>query len=227
MQFDQLKRREFISFLGGAAASWPVGARAQQQERMRRAGVLSYLAADDAEGQARLAAFAQALKQLGWSEGRNLQIESKWATTADDIRRHAAELVALAPDVLLAATGTPTAAALQQATRTVPIVFTIVVDPVGAGFVASLAKPGGNTTGFMAYEYSMSGKWLELLKQIAPRLTRAAVLRDPAAASGTGQFGAVQIVAPSFGVELIPVDVRDAGEIERAVAAFDRDRTVA
>ena len=220
MQFDQLKRREFISFLGGAAASWPVGARAQQQERMRRAGVLSYLAADDAEGQARLAAFAQALKQLGWSEGRNLQIESKWATTADDIRRHAAELVALAPDVLLAATGTPTAAALQQATRTVPIVFTIVVDPVGAGFVASLAKPGGNTTGFMAYEYSMSGKWLELLKQIAPRLTRAAVLRDPAAASGTGQFGAVQIVAPSFGVELIPVDVRDAGEIERAVAAF-------
>jgi putative tryptophan/tyrosine transport system substrate-binding protein len=219
MQFGHLKRREFITLLGGAAA-WPVAARAQQQgERVRRIGVLTYLAADDAEGQARLAAFAQALKQLGWSDGRNLQIEPRWAT-ADDIRRHAAELAALSPDVLLAATGTATAAALQQATRTVPIVFTIVIDPVGAGFVASLAKPGGNATGFMAYEYSMSGKWLELLKEIAPRVTRAAVLRDPAVSSGIGQFGAVQIVAPSFGVELIPVDVHDAGEIERAVAAF-------
>jgi putative tryptophan/tyrosine transport system substrate-binding protein len=214
-----LRRREFITLLGSAAA-WPLAAKAQQQgERVRRIGVLTYLAADDAEGQARLAAFAQALKQSGWSDGRNLQIETRWAT-ADDIRRHAAELAALAPDVLLAATGTATAAALQQATRTVPIVFTIVIDPVGAGFVASLAKPGGNATGFMAYEYSMSGKWLELLKEIAPRVTRAAVLRDPAVASGIGQFGAVQIVAPSFGVELIPVDVRDAGEIERAVAAF-------
>jgi ABC-type uncharacterized transport system substrate-binding protein len=186
---------------------------------MRRIGVLAYLAADDAEGQARLAAFAQALKQLGWSEGRNLRIESRWAT-ADDIRRHATELVTLAPDVLLAATGTATAAALLQATRTVPIVFAIVIDPVGAGFVASLAKPGGNATEFTVYEYSMSGKWLELLKEIAPRVTRAAVLRDPAVASGIGMFGAVQIVAPSLGVELIPVDVRDAGEIERAVAAF-------
>jgi putative ABC transport system substrate-binding protein len=214
-----LRRREFITLLGSAAA-WPLAAKAQQQgERVRRIGVLTYLAADDAEGQARLAAFAQALKQSGWSDGRNLQIETRWAT-ADDIRRHAAELAALAPDVLLAATGTATAAALQQATRTVPIVFTIVIDPVGAGFVASLAKPGGNATGFMAYEYSMSGKWLELLKEIAPRVTRAAVLRDPAVASGIGQFGAVQIVAPSFGVELIPVDVHDAGEIERAVAAF-------
>jgi putative ABC transport system substrate-binding protein len=178
-----------------------------------------YLAADDAEGQARLAAFTQALQHLGWSEGRNLRIDTRWAT-ADDIRTHAAELVALAPDVLVAATGTPTVAPLLQATRTVPIVFAIVVDPVGAGFVASLARPGGNATGFMAYEYGMSGKWLELLKEIAPHVTRAAVLRDPAVASGIGQFGAVQAVAPSLGVELSPVDVRDAGEIERAVAAF-------
>jgi ABC-type uncharacterized transport system substrate-binding protein len=169
-----IRRREFMMLLGGAAA-WPPTARAQQGERMRRIGVLTYLAADDAEGQARLAAFEQALKQLGWSEGRNLRIETRWAT-ADDIRRDAAELAALAPDVLLAATGTATAAALQQATRTVPIVFAIVIDPVGAGFVASLAKPGGNATGFTVYEYSMSGKWLELLKEIAPRVTRAAVL---------------------------------------------------
>ena len=214
-----MKRRAFITLIGGAAAAWPLAARAQQAERVRRVGVLTYLAADDAEGQARLAAFAQALKQLGWSEGRNLRIEPRWAT-ADDIRRHAAELAALAPDVLLAATGTVTVAALLQATRTVPIVFVIVIDPVGAGFVASLAKPGGNATGFTVYEYSMSGKWLELLKEIAPRVTRAAVLRDPAVASGIGQFGAVQIVAPSLGVEVIPVDVRDAGEIERAIAAF-------
>jgi putative ABC transport system substrate-binding protein len=156
---------------------------------------------------------------LGWSEGRNLQIDARWAN-AGDVQRHAAELVAAAPDVLVAATGTATLAPLLQATRIIPIVFAIVIDPVGAGFVASLAKPGGNATGFTAYEYSMSGKWLELLKEIAPRVTRAAVLRDPAVASGIGQFGAVQIVAPSFGVELIPVDVRDAGEIERAVAAF-------
>ena len=214
-----MKRREFITLLGGAAAAWPLAARAQQAERMRRIGVLMYPAADDAEGQARLAAFTQALKQLGWSDGRNLRIDTRWAT-ADDIRRHAAELAALAPDVLVAATGTATVAPLLQATRTVPIVFVTVIDPVGAGFVASLARPGGNATGFTIYEYSMSGKWLELLKEIAPRVTRAAVLRDPAVASGIGQFGAVQIVAPSLGVELSPVDVRDAGEIERAVAAF-------
>jgi putative tryptophan/tyrosine transport system substrate-binding protein len=212
-------RREFITLLGGAAA-WPLQARAQQGEHTRRIGVLMYLAADDPEGQARLAAFAQALKQSGWNEGRNLRIDTRWATAEDILRRHAAELVALAPDVLVAASGTATVAPLLQATRTVPIVFVITIDPVGAGFVASLARPGGNATGFMAYEYSMSGKWLELLKEIAPRVTRAAVLRDPAVASGIGQFGAVQIVAPSFGVELIPVDVRDAGEIERAVAAF-------
>ena len=221
MKFDRLKRREFITLLGGAAAAWPLAARAQQGERMRRIGVLMYWAADDAEGQARLAAFAQALKQLGWSDGRNLRIDTRWAT-ADDIRRHAAELAALAPDVLVAATGTATVAPLLQATRTVPIVFVTVIDPVGAGFVASLARPGGNATGFTIYEYSMSGKWLELLKEIAPRVTRAAVLRDPAVASGIGQFGAVQIVAPSLGVELSPVDVRDAGEIERAVTAFAR-----
>jgi putative ABC transport system substrate-binding protein len=188
---------------------------------MRRIGVLTYLAPDDAEGQARLAAFAQALKQLGWSDGDNLRIDTRWAT-ADDIRRHAAELVALVPDVILAATGTATVAPLLQATRTVPIVFVVVIDPVGAGFVASLARPGGNATGFTIYEYGMSGKWLELLKEIAPRVTRAAVLRDPRVASGIGQFGAVQAVAPSFGVELSPVDVSDAGEIERAVTAFAR-----
>jgi putative ABC transport system substrate-binding protein len=214
-----MRRREFISLLGGAAM-WPLAARAQQPERMRRIGVLMASTADDSENQARMAAFTQALKQLGWSDGRNLRIDTRWVTADDILRRHAAELVALAPDVLVAASGTATVAPLLQATRTVPIVFVITIDPVGAGFVASLARPGGNATGFMAYEYSMSGKWLELLKEIAPRVTRAAVLRDPAVASGIGQFGAVQIVAPSFGVELIPVDVRDAGEIERAVAAF-------
>ncbi len=215
-----MKRREFIALLCGAAA-WPLPARAQQVEPMRRIGVLMYLAADDAEAQARLAAFTQALKQLGWNDGRNLRIDTRWAT-ADDIRRHAAELVALAPDVLVAATGTATVAPLLQATRTVPIVFVTVIDPVGAGFVATLARPGGNATGFTIYEYGMSGKWLELLKEIAPRVTRAAVLRDPAIASGIGQFATVQAVAPSLGVELSPVDVRDAPEIERAVTAFAR-----
>ncbi len=217
-----MRRREFITLIGGAAV-WPLAARAQQPERMRRMGVLMYLAADDPEAQARLAAFAQALKQLGWSDGRNLRIDTRWATTnADDLRRHAAELVALAPDVLVAGTGTATVAPLLQATRTVPIVFVTVIDPVGAGFVASLARPGGNATGFTMFEYGLSGKWLELPKEIAPRVTRAAVLRDPAIASGIGQFAAVQAVAPSLGVELSPVDVRDAGEIERAVTAFAR-----
>jgi putative ABC transport system substrate-binding protein len=216
-----VKRREFITLVGGAAAAWPLAARAQEGERVRRIGVLFYLTADDREGQARLAAFAQALKQLGWSDGRNLRIDTRWAT-ADDVRRHAAELAASAPDVLVAGTGTATVAPLLQATRTVPIVFATVIDPVGAGFVATLARPGGNATGFTIYEYSMSGKWLELLKEIAPRVTRAAVLRDPAVASGIGQFGAVQTVAPSLGVELSPVDVRDAGEIERAVTEFAR-----
>jgi putative ABC transport system substrate-binding protein len=194
---------------------------AQQPDRMRRIGVLMYLTAEDAEGHARLVAFTQALKRLGWSEDRNLRIETRWAM-ANDIRAHAAELVALAPDVLVVGNGTATVAPLLEATRTVPIVFVTVIDPVGAGFVASLAQPGGNATGFMDHEYSMGGKWLELLKQIAPRVTRAAVLRDPAVASGIGQFGAVQIVAPALGVELTPVDVRDSAEIEPAVTALAR-----
>ena len=216
-----MKRRDFITLLGGAVAGWPLAARAQQSERVRRIGVLMYGAANDAEGQGRLAAFTQALQQLGWSDGGNLRNDTRWAT-ANDIHRHAAELAALAPDVLLAGTGTATVSALLQATRTVPIVFATVIDPVGAGFVASLAQPDGNATGFTIYEYSMSGKWLELLKEIAPSVTRAAVLRDPAVASGIGQFGAVQIVAPSLGVQVSPVDVRDVGEIERAVTAFAR-----
>jgi putative tryptophan/tyrosine transport system substrate-binding protein len=217
-----MRRRQFIALLGGAAA-WPLAARAQQPGGMRRIGVLMASAADDLESQARVAAFVQGLAQLGWSDGRNVRIDIRWATTnADDLRRHAAELAALAPDVLVAATGTATAAPLLQATRTVPIVFVVVIDPVGAGFVASLARPGGNATGFTTFEYGLSGKWLELLKQIAPGVTRVAVLRDPAVASGIGQFGAVQAVAPSLGVELSPVDVRDAPEIERAVTAFAR-----
>jgi putative ABC transport system substrate-binding protein len=216
-----MKRREFLTLLGGAAVTWPVAAGAQQVDGIRRIGVLTYWTADDAEGQARLAAFAQALKQLGWSEGRNLRIDTRWAN-ADDIRRHAAELAALAPDVLLAATGTATVAPLLQATRTVPIVFVLVIDPVGAGFVESLARPGGNATGFLMFEYGLSGKWLELLKQIAPGVTRVAVLRDPAIASGIGQFGAIQSAAPSLGMEASPVNVRDASEIERDIAAFAR-----
>ena len=214
-----MRRREFLGVLSSTAIAWPLATRAQHGERTRRIGVLTYLAADDVEGQARLAAFARALTQLGWNDGGNLRIDTRWAT-ADDIHRQAAELVALAPDVLVAATGTATVAPLLRATRTVPIVFVTVIDPVGAGFVASLARPGGNTTGFTLYEYSMSGKWLELLKEIAPRVTRVAVLRDPAVASGIGQFGAAQSVAPSLGVELTPVDVSDAAEIERAVTTF-------
>ena len=215
-----MRRREFITLVGGAAA-WPMVARAQQNERVRRIGVLVASPVDDAEWQARLAAFNEGLAQLGWIEGRNVRVDTRWATTnADDLRKQAAELVATTPDVLVAASGTTSIAPLLQATRTVPIVFAIVVDPVGAGFVASLARPGGNATGFTMFEYGMSGKWLELLKQIAPGVTRAAVLRDPAIASGIGQFGAIQAVAPSLGVELSPVDVRDAPEIERAVAAF-------
>jgi putative ABC transport system substrate-binding protein len=190
---------------------------------VRRIGVLLAATADDPDYQARIAAFQQGLQQLGWSDGRNVHIDTRWATTkADDIRRHAAELAALAPDVILAGTGTATVAPLLQATRTVPIVFAVVIDPVGAGFVDSLARPGGNATGFTVFEYGMSGKWLELLKQIAPAVTRAAVLRDPTIASGIGQFAAVQTVAPSLGVDLSAVDVRDAGEIERAVTAFAR-----
>jgi len=223
MQFGQLKRREFITRLGGATAAWPLAAPAQQRDHMRRIGVLMASAGDDSESQARMAAFLQGLHQLGWTDGRNVRIDTRWATTnAEDLRRHAGELAALAPDVLVAATGSATVAPLLQATRSVPIVFVQVIDPVGAGFIASLARPGGNATGFTIYEYGLSGKWLELLKEITPRLARAAVLRDPSIASGIGQFAAAQAVAPSLGLELSPVDARDAGEIERAVTAFAR-----
>jgi putative tryptophan/tyrosine transport system substrate-binding protein len=217
-----MRRREFITLLGGAAAAWPIAARAQQAEPMRRVGILLPAAADDAEYQARVGAFLQGLALLGWTIGRNLRIDTRWATAnAAEIRRHAAELAALAPDVILAH-GASTVGPLLQATRTVPIVFPVVSDPVAAGFVDSLARPGGNATGFVVFEYSLSGKWLELLKQIAPSVTRAAVFRDPALPPGIGQFSAIQAVAPSLGVEVIPVNVREAGEIERAVAAFAR-----
>jgi putative tryptophan/tyrosine transport system substrate-binding protein len=217
-----MKRREFIRLLGGAAVAWPLSARAQQGERLRRIGVLHTPAADDPEGQARNAAFLQGLTQLGWTDGRNVQIETRWAAgDADRIRRHVAELIALAPDVIVPS-GSATVGPLLQATRTVPIVFVSVPDPVGAGFVDSLARPGGNVTGFINFEYGISAKWLELLKQIVPGVTRVAVIRDPAITAGIGQFGAIQSVAPSFGVELNPVNVRDAGEIERTIAAFAR-----
>jgi putative tryptophan/tyrosine transport system substrate-binding protein len=216
-----MRRREFITLLGGAAVAWPLAARAQQADRMRRVGVLVSRIADDPEEQARLAAFVQGLQELGWTEGRNVRIDYRWAAgDADRSRTYAAELVALAPDVIVAA-GSQSVAALEQTTRTVPIVFASVVDPVGAGYVTRLARPGGNATGFTAFEYSLSGKWLELLKEIAPNLTRIAILRDPALAAGIGQFAVIQAMAPpSFGVELSPIDVRDAGEIERDVAAF-------
>jgi ABC-type uncharacterized transport system substrate-binding protein len=216
------RRRAFITLLGSAAA-WPLAARAQQQgERMRRIGVLMTLAADDPEGQARLTAFVQGLQELGWTDGRNVRIDYRWpAGDAERTRRYATELAALAPDVILAGGGS-VVPSLLQATRTVPIVFTQTPDPVGAGFVNSLARPGGNATGFLLYEYGISAKWLELLKEIAPRVTRAAVIRDAAIASGTGQWGAIQTAAPSFGVEVSPLNLRDAGEIERDVAAFAR-----
>ena len=218
-------RREFITLLGGAAAAWPLAVRAQQPDRMRRIGVLigsAYADADDTDAQVRLAAFLQGLAQLGWTDGRNVQIEiRRGGGDAEHIRQYAAELVALAPDVILTS-GAATIPPLLQATRSVPIVFTGVVDPVGAGFVDSLARPGGNATGFMLFEFSLGGKWLELLKQIAPGVTRAAVLRDPTVGSGTSLFAAVQTVAPSLRVEVSPVNMRDAGEIERAVTTFAR-----
>ena len=221
MQFDQLKRRDFITLLGGAVATWPLAARAQQQpDRVRRIGVLTPYPADDAEGHARLTAFAHALQQSGWTLGQNVRIGYRWGPgNAETMRKYATELVALGPDVILAST-TAAVAPLLEASRTVPIVFAAVADPVAAGFVESLARPGGNATGFTVYEYAISGKWLELLKEVAPRVTRAAVLRDTAIAPGLAQFGAIQALAPSLGVELRPIDVRDAGEIERALAAF-------
>jgi len=219
-----MKRREFITLLGGAAVAspllGPLAARAQQGERMKRIGVLLPAAADDAIFQARVGAFLQALALLGWTIGRNVRIDTRWATTnADEIRRHAVELAALAPDVILAH-GAPTVGPLLQATRSVPVVFPFVTDPVAAGFVHSLARPGGNATGFMAFEYSLAGKWLELLKEIAPGVTRVAALRNPATPTGIGQFGVIQAMAPSLRVEVNPVNVHDASEIERDIAAF-------
>jgi len=212
-------RREFMTLLGGAAA-WSCIARAQPRERIRRIGILSGLASDDPAALARITAFAQELAQLGWTVGRNMQIDYRWgAGDGDRIRRYAVELAALTPDVVLAY-GSGPLAALQRVSRAIPIVFVQVIDPVGASFVDSLARPGGSTTGFTVFEYGIGGKWLELLKAIAPGVTRVAVLRDPGIAAGSGQLGAIQSVAPSFGVELRPVDAREAGEIERAVTAF-------
>jgi putative ABC transport system substrate-binding protein len=219
MQFDRMKRREFITLLGSSAA-WPLAARAQQTDRARRIGVLTSLSMHDPASQARLTTLQQGLQQLGWTEGRNIHIDWRWgAGNADNLRKHAEQLTALAPDAIVA-NGSAAVALLLQATRAVPIVFTDVLDPVGAGFVDSLAHPGGNATGFMLFEYGVSGKWLELLKQIAPGVTRAAVLRDPSMTAGVGQFAAIQSVAPLLRIELRPVDVRDAGEIERGVTAF-------
>ena len=214
-----MNRREFITLLGCAAA-WPLAAHAQQGDRMRRIGVLLPVATDDAEFQTRVGAFLQALQQLDWTIERNVEIDIRWATAnADAIRRHAAELAALAPDVILAH-GAPTLGPLLQVTRTVPIVFPVASDPVAAGFVESLARPGGNATGFMDWEYGMAVKWPELLKQIAPSVTRVAVLRDPTIPTGPAQFGVIQAVAPSLGMDVVPINVRDVPEIERALAAF-------
>jgi len=213
-------RREFIMLLGGATAMWPLAARAQQSKRLRRVGVLMPYAANDPQVQTRNAAFLQGLQQLGWTVGNNVQIDYRWsAGNEDDTRKYAAELVALAPDVIFAS-GSAAVGPLRRATRTVPIVFAATPDPVGAGFVESLARPGGNITGFTPYEYGIGAKWLEVLKEIAPSVARVAVIRDPTITAGIGLWGAIQSVSPSFGVELRPVDVGDAGEIERALAAF-------
>jgi ABC-type uncharacterized transport system substrate-binding protein len=217
-----MKRRDFIAFLGGVAAARPLAVLAQQPERIYHIGMLNALESDDPEAQARIAVFQQTLQQLGWVVGRNLTIEIRQiGGDVGRLRSYAAELVALAPDVIVTIGGaaiTP----MQQATRTIPIVFVNAPDPVGAGVVQSMARPGGNITGFSNFEYSMSGKWAELLKQVAPNLSRALVLRDPASAAGIGQFAAVRAVAQSLGVELTPVDVRDTDEIERNVSAFAR-----
>jgi putative tryptophan/tyrosine transport system substrate-binding protein len=219
--FD-MRRREFITGLAGAAVAWPLAARAQQPDRMRRIGVFMHFASGDAEGQARIGAFLQGLQEFGWAIGSNVQIDYRWsAGDPERGRRDAAELLALSPDVILA-TGGATLGPLHQATRTVPIVFMLIPDPVGAGFVENLARPGGNLTGFAVFEYGFGTKYVELLKEIAPRVTRVAVLRDSATTSGTGQFAAIQALAPSFGLEVIPLNVRDGGEIERAVTSFAR-----
>jgi putative ABC transport system substrate-binding protein len=217
-----MRRRDFIKVIVGLAVAWPLAARAQQAESMRRIAVLMPDAADDPEAKARLAVFVQGLQELGWIDGRNVRIDTRWsAGNAANTRKYAAELASLAPDVILAP-GSTTVGPLLQATRTVPIVFVHVPDPVGAGFIDSLARPGGNATGFLLYEYGVSAKWLALLKEIAPGVTRAAIIRDPAITAGIGQFGAIQAVAPSLGVEVIPVNVHDPGEIERTITAFAR-----
>jgi putative tryptophan/tyrosine transport system substrate-binding protein len=215
-----LRRRQFLTLLAGAAAAWPLSARAQPREQVRKIGVLMSFPSGDDEGQARVTAFAQALQKLGWTEGKDARIDTRWAADdADRYRRYSEELLALTPDVILASSS-PSVAALLRVTRSVPIVFANVIDPVGAGFVTSMARPRGNATGFTAFEYSISGKWLELLKEITPNLTRVAVLREPSLAAGIGQFAAIQSAAASSGVELSAIDSRDAGEIERALAAF-------
>jgi putative ABC transport system substrate-binding protein len=216
-----IRRREFITLVGGAAAAWPVVARSQQSERMRRLGVLMAIEGDDTERTARLTALQRGLEAAGWIEGRNVRIDLRWGAGAANIRKNAAELIALAPDIILSS-GTASLTPLLQATRTIPIVFVNVADPVGAGFVESLAQPGGNATGFMSFEYGLSGKWAEMLKQIAPDVTRAAVLRDPNIAAGIGQFAIIQSVAPSLGLDVRPVNTSDVAEIERAVMALAR-----
>jgi len=219
---SHIERRKFLATLG-AAAAWPLAARAQQRERMRRVGVLMHLAADDPEGQSRVAAFLQGLQEAGWAVGRNVNIDVRWAAgEADRFRRYAMEIVALTPDVILTS-APPSIRAMQQATRTVPIVFVLIPDAVGTGIVDSLSRPGGNTTGFTSTELGMPVKWLELLKDIAPKMTRAAVLRDAADATAIGQFGAVKGAAPSFGVEISPIGVANAEEIERGITAFARE----
>jgi ABC-type uncharacterized transport system substrate-binding protein len=216
-----VSRREFITLLGGAVAAWPLAARAQQGERMRRIGVLSGLAKDDQDNDVRLAAFQQRLQQLGWTDGDNVRIDYRFAAgNPENYRKYAAELLALAPDVILAPGGS--LAPMLQATRTVPIVFAFAADPVGSGFVESLSRPGGNATGFLQFEYDLCAKWPELLKEIAPGVTRAAVLRDLASPTGIGQFAVIQSVARSVGVEVSPINLRDTGETERAVTAFAR-----
>jgi putative ABC transport system substrate-binding protein len=217
-----MKRREFITLLGGAVAGGPLAARAQQGERVRRVGVLTNLAQTDSEGRARDEAFVHGLRQLGWTEGDNLRIDRRWtAGDAERARQYATELVALAPDVIVT-TGSAGLIPLLQVTRTIPIVFTVVPDPVGAGFVDSLARPGGNATGFVQFEFGLTGKWLELLKEVAPDITRVAVLREPGLTAAIAQFAALQAVAPSLRVDLVPLNFRDQGDIERTVAAFVR-----
>jgi putative tryptophan/tyrosine transport system substrate-binding protein len=215
-----MRRRDFIRMVGSAAATWPVAARAQQREPLRRVAVLEPIAKDTPSAQARYTAFLEAFEQLGWRDGRNVQIVARWSGGNDvETRKYADELVALAPDVILAGGGT-VAQLMLKATRTIPIVFVIVPDPVGSGFVERLSRPGGNATGFMMFEYNLCGKWLELFKEIAPSVTHAAVLRDPGFAHGIGQFAVIQAAAPSVGIEVSPIDLREPGQIERAIATF-------